>query len=428
MKARIHPAKKSTQIVRLILVLSAILLSSTAQAQNWPRFRGPNGQGISNAKNIPAKWTQDDYNWKVALPGIGYSSPVVWGETVFVTCSEKKKAKAKLMALSVSDGKTLWEKDFSFKPYRMNGLNSFAAATPAADADHVYALWPTGDETLIIAFDHKGEEIWQRSFPGVKSKHGPGASPVVLDDIVVFTHENESSGDTSAPSFWIALDRKTGKDRWRLPRKTGHKTSCSTPCAYPSPDKDPVLVFTSMSHGLTGVDPILGKVVWEADSAFENRVVCSPVIADGLILSSCGSGSAGKYLVAIKPNGTTKPIEAYKLTHSEAPYVPTPLTADGLLFTCHDRGQISCLRADTGKLLWQEKPAGRYYGSPVWVNGKLYVITTEGEVVVVKADPKYELLGINPLGEKSQATPAIANGIMYLRTDSHLISIGGPKK
>jgi len=423
MKGRITSAKTCRQTIVFFLVISAIVLSSAAQAENWPRFRGPNGQGISHAKTIPAKWTQDDYNWKITLPGTGYSSPVVWETKVFITCSEK--ADARLMALSVSDGKILWEEEFSFKPYRMNRINSFAAATPAADADHVYALWPTAQTTVLVAFDHKGKEIWKRTFPGIKSQHGPCTSPVVLGDIIVFTHENESSSDADAPSFWIALDKQTGKNRWRLPRETGPKISYSTPCVFPSADNPETIVFTSFSHGVTGVNPVTGKIVWEADSAFQARVVCSPAIADGLVLSSCGSGSAGKYMVAVKPNDTKAPAEAYKITGSAASYVPTPLAADGLLFTCHDRGQISCLRADTGKLLWQEKPAGRYYGSPVWVSGKLYVITVDGEVVVVKAAPKYELLGVNPLGEKSQATPAVANGRMYLRTDSHLVSIGG---
>jgi len=142
------------------------------------------------------------------------------------------------------------------------------------------------------------------------------------------------------------------------------------------------------------------------------------------VLGACGDGSAGKHIIAVKPTDEATPKGAYKITGSAASYVPTPLAADGLLFTCHDRGQISCLRAATGELLWQEKPAGRYYGSPVWVSGMLYIITTDGEVVVVKAAPKYELFGINPLDEGSQATPAVANGRMYLRTDSHLLSIG----
>ncbi|MHC4742188.1 MAG: outer membrane protein assembly factor BamB family protein [Planctomycetota bacterium] len=428
MKGRTHILERNTRIVNLVIVLAALLLFSTAQAENWPRFRGPNGQGISHEENIPVKWTQGEYNWKVTLPGTGYSSPVVWDDIVYITCSKKEEATAKLLALNVSDGRTLWEKDFTFKPYKMNRINSFAAATPAADADAVYALWPTGDTTLFVAFDHKGKKIWERTFPGVKSGHGPCTSPLVLGDIVVFTHENEGESNAEKPSFWIALDRKTGKNHWRLPRDTGPKTSYSTPCVFPSLENAEAIVFTSFSHGVTGVNPQNGKVLWEADSAFEARVVCSPAIADGLILSSCGSGSAGKYMAAIKPSGTGKPTEAYRITGPAASYVPTPLSAEGLLFTCHDRGQISCLNANTGKLLWQEKPAGRYYGSPVWVNGKVYVITVDGEVVVVKAADKYELLGVNPLGEKSQATPAVANGRMYLRTDSHLISIGGARR
>lgn len=428
MKNRIRQVKKNTQIVGLVIVLAVILFCLTAQAENWPRFRGPNGQGISQDEGIPSKWTQDDYNWQASLPGTGYSSPVVWDDIVYITCSKKDEARARLIALNVSDGKKVWEEDFDFKPYRMNRINSFAASTPAADADHVYALWPTGDTTLIVAFDHKGKEIWKRTFPGVKSGHGPCTSPILFGDIVVFTHENEGDSSTEKPSFWVALDRKTGKDRWRLPRKTGPKTSYSTPCVYTSSDVIESIVFTSFSHGMTGVNPRSGKVVWEIDSAFEARVVCSPAIADRLILSSCGSGSAGKYMTAIRPSGTGRPTEAYRITGSAASYVPTPLAAEGLLFTCHDRGQISCLNAKTGKLLWQEKPAGRYYGSPVWVDGKLYVITVEGDVVVVKAAEDYELLAVNPLGEKSQATPAVANGRMYLRTDSQLVSIGGPKE
>lgn len=426
MKRRTAPAKICIPVISfiLVIVISSILFPSVVQAKDWPRFRGPNGQGLSHATTIPAKWTQDDYNWKITLPGTGYSSPVVWDDIVFITCSQQEKATARLMALNVSDGKILWEKEFSFKPYRMNRLNNFAASTPSADADAIYALWPTADATLLVAFDHKGSEIWRRTFPGVKSQHGPCTSPVVLGDIVVFTHENESSTDPDAPSFWIALDRKTGKDLWQLPRQTGPKISYSTPCVFPSLENPQVLVFTSFSHGVSGVNPRTGKVVWEAGSAFTSRVVSSPVIADGLVLGACGDGSAGKHIIAIKPTDEATPVEAYRITGSAASYVPVPLAADGLLFTCHDRGQISCLRAATGELLWQEKPAGRYYGSPVWVSGKLYVITTDGEVVVVNAAPKYELLGINPLGEGSQATPAVANGRMYLRTDSHLISIG----
>jgi outer membrane protein assembly factor BamB len=424
-----------------LVVAYSILLASVTQGQQWARFRGPNGQGISHAKTIPIKWTEKDYNWKVTLPGGGHSSPVVWEDKVFVTSGDQKTGRGTILALRASDGKVLWQREYVLTPYRMSQLNSYATATPAVDANHVYTLWPTPEETILVALDHDGEEIWKRTFDGVHCQHGAGGSPIVFDDIVVFTHEHEKSSKASQ-SAWIAVDRKTSRTRWELERQTSPKTSYSAPCVYSPPADAPQLIFTSMAHGMTGVDPHTGTVVWEVKSAFTSRVVSSPVIADGLLIGTCGDYGSGKRLIAIQPGtreGTpqrermrfgapdksTQPTEAYKIDNSSTPYVPTSLASGGLLFTFHDQGYVSCLRSTTGEQLWREKPGGKFFGSPVWVNGKLYCITTKGEVVVIKAAPVYELLAINPLGEKSHATPAVADGRMYLRTYSHLICIGG---
>jgi len=188
------------------------------------------------------------------------------------------------------------------------------------------------------------------------------------------------------------------------------------------------LIFASWAHGISGVDPHTGKVIWELDSALPARVVSSPVIAGDLLIGTCGKGGAGIQLSTVRPGSEDndgQPSLAYKHTGKTAPYVPTSLVKDGLLFTFHDRGDVSCLRVETGEVLWSERPGGRFYGSPVWVNGLLYCINRKGNLLVLKAAPAYELLAVNPLGEKSQATPAIAGERMYLRTYSHLISIGG---
>ncbi|MHC4654802.1 MAG: PQQ-binding-like beta-propeller repeat protein, partial [Planctomycetota bacterium] len=386
------------------LVLGCVFLfASAVQGRQWSRFRGPNGQGISDAETIPIKWTQKDYNWKVKLPGVGYSSPVIWGEKVFVTCGDQKAGRGILLALSVPDGKVLWQKQCSLTKYRMNSSNSYATATPAADGDHVYALWATANQTLLVALDHDGEQVWRKTFGGFNCQHGPGISPIVVNDIVVFTHEHERIVN-DAQSVWIAVDRKSGKKRWELERQTSPKTSYSTPCVYSSGTDKPLLVFTSFAHGITGVDPRTGAVVWEAKSAFISRVISSPVIAGELLIGTCGDGSSGKRLIAIRPGKGSKsaePKEAYKIESSTVTYVPTSVAKDGLLFTFHDRGEVSCLRSATGEQLWREKPAGPFYGSPVWVNGNLYCITRKGEVVVVKAASTYELLAVNPLGEES---------------------------
>jgi outer membrane protein assembly factor BamB len=411
------------------LVAFNILLASVSQGQEWTRFRGPNGQGISFDKSIPVKWTEEDYNWKLSLPGGGHSSPVLWGDKVFITSGDQKTDHGILLAIRASDGEILWQKQYALTPYRPNPRNSYATATPVVDTDHVYVLWPTPKQTILVALDHDGEEIWNRTFSGVFCQHGAGGSPIVFDDIVVFTHEHEDSS-TDARSAWIAVDRKTGRTKWELERQTSPKTSYSTPCVYSPPTEAPQLIFTSRAHGLTGVNPRTGTVVWEAESVFPSRVVSSPVIAAGMLIGSCGDGSSGKCLVAVHhgtANKSTKASEAYTIGKSTAPYVPTSLAKADLLFTFHDRGYVSCLRSATGEQFWREKPASNFFGSPVWVNGILYCITTKGEVVVIKAAPTYELLAVNPLGEKSHATPAVAGGKMYLRTYSHLISIG-PKK
>ncbi len=429
---------ESKQMWNGFLPAVVVLFASVLHGQEWTRFRGPDGQGIGQAKTIPVKWTENDYAWKVELPGTGHSSPVVWGNKVFVTSGDQKAALGILLALSASDGQVLWQKQYKLPSYPMNRLNSYATATPAVDADYVYVLWPTAKETLLVAVDHSGEEIWKRTFEGVRCQHGAGSSPIVTGGIVVFTIEHEA--DTNdMDSAWIAVDRRTGQTRWRLPRQTNPKTSYSTPCVYSPASGAPQLtrhtsgglIFTSFAHGISSVDRETGAVLWEMESAFISRVISSPVIADGLVIGTCGDAGGGKRLIAIRPgtgNKSTPPAEAYKIDSSTVPYIPTSLAKADLLFTFNDRGYVSCLRTATGQQLWREKAAAKFYGSPVWVDGRLYCIAANGDVVVIRAGPTYELLAVNPLGEQSQATPAVSGERMYLRTYSHVFAVGGGKQ
>ena len=413
-------------IGRSLSLLFGILLTSAVQGQEWTRFRGLYGQGISQAQTIPVKWTQQDFNWKVKLPAGGHSSPVIWADKVFVTCESPDSAGVILLALDVSDGHTLWNKQYKLTAYRHHRDNSYAVATPVVDADHVYVLWQTRQEVILAALDHTGHEVWQRTFSGVYSQFGPGTSPMLFNDIVVFTHEHWENAK-QYQSVWIALNRETGQARWTRKRNNS-QISYSTPCVYSPKGYEPQLIFTSQAHGITGIEPHSGEVIWELQPVLPARVIGSPVIAGDLLIGTCGKGSAGKQLVAVRAGSRDNPDKAkvvYVRTGKSAPYVPTPLAKDGLLFTFHDQGDVCCLRVDTGEVLWCQKPGGKFYGSPVWVNGLLYCINREGNVVVIKASPPYELLAINSLGEKSQATAAVAGGRMYLRTYSHLISIGG---
>jgi outer membrane protein assembly factor BamB len=414
------------------IFLAALIITpvSVSKGQEWTRFRGLNGQGISYAKTIPVKWTEEDYNWKIKLPGGGHSSPVLWGEKLFITSGDQKVGKSTIFALDVTNGKVLWQKEYTISKYRPNKLNSFASATPTVDAEYVYVLFTSPEETILAALNHQGKEIWKRTFEGVRCQHGAGASPIVHDDMVIFTHEHEDKSSPDAQSVWFAVNCKTGETCWTLDRDTGPKTSYSTPCVYTPAQDKPQLIFNSHSHGMTSVDPGTGKVIWEVASAFPARVISSPIIAGELLIGSCGDGGSGKRLVAIRPgssDGSIQPKEAYSIDKGYRPYVPTSIAMDGLLFTFLDRGNVSCWNSATGRQLWEEKPAGRFFGSPVWIDGKLYCITIDGDVVVVRASETYELLAINPLGGKSHSAPAIADGRMYLRTYSQLFSIGGKK-
>ncbi len=424
-KALVKGYLTSRAALGLVLLL---ILAVSVRAENWPRFRGPNGQGISEAKTIPVKWSVQDYNWEIELPGGGHSSPVVWEDKVFVTSADDKTLKGTLLCVSASDGRERWRKEFSLNKVQMNTLNSYASATPALDADHVYLFWPGMEETILAALTHAGREVWTIMLPEIHARHGTGSSPVVCGEYVIVTREQDQKSGGDVASVWLAVNRKTGQIQWRYEHPENANSSYSTPCTYRDREGRDQLLFTSNSHGIAALDPATGRLLWKAPDVLPARVVSSPVIAGAVVIATCGEGGRGIRLAAVRPSGdgaSSTAAEVYALERGIVSYVPTAVVHDGLLFLFHDQGTVSCLRAATGEVLWSEKPAGRYYGSPVCVDGKLYCITIDGDVVVLQAGPRYELLAANPLGEKSHATPAVADGRMYLRTYSHLISIGG---
>jgi outer membrane protein assembly factor BamB len=401
----------------------AVILAAAAWAGNWPRFRGPNGQGLSDATTIPIEWSQQDIRWKVDLPGAGHSSPVVWGDRVFVTCTDDKTAKGILVCLNAREGRELWRKEQTLTPLSMNALNSFASSTPALDADHVYVLWPGVDATYLIACTQEGQEVWTAKLPGVQARHGAGASPIVVGDRVIVSCEQDEKAGVKPASVWLAVDCKSGQVRWRYQHPKDANASYSTPCVFRDSRGQDEVVFTSNANGIAALRADTGEPVWKVGQVLPARVVGSPVLADGLIIAACGEGGKGVRLSAVRPGDANSPasaMEVYGSDRGNVPYVPTPVVYGGYLFAFQDDGTVSCLRASTGEVLWSAKPAGRYYGSPVCVGGNLYGVTLDGDVVVLKADPKYELLAVNALGQKSHASPAVSDGRMFVRTFSRL--------
>ncbi|MCX5655906.1 MAG: PQQ-binding-like beta-propeller repeat protein, partial [Planctomycetota bacterium] len=265
-----------TKLTRLALAAAAVLIITAALRAgegDWPRFRGPNGQGISDATTVPAKWTADDYNWKVKLPGSGHSSPVLWGDRIFLTCSDAETAKRMIVCLKSSDGSKVWQRDFESKTYAQNDANSFASSTPAADAGGIVVTWSTPEEITLLALDSGGKDVWRRNLGPLVAKHGSGQSPIILGDLVILANDQEDlnrmlmiggppSGKRAAgKSSLIALDRKTGQTRWQIERQTA-LAAYSTPCVYQPEGGRPEIIFSSTAHGITAVDPATGKVSW----------------------------------------------------------------------------------------------------------------------------------------------------------------------
>jgi outer membrane protein assembly factor BamB len=401
-----------------------LICSHPASSQEWTRFHGPNGQGVSSAKSFPAQWTDKDINWKVKLPGIGHSSPVVWGERVFLLSADPKTAERYLLGIDTKDGRVIWNRTFESDPHHLHTRSSFASCTPAVDEERVYVAWSTPTETTFKAFTHAGDEVWSKNLGRWVSQHGFGTSPMIYKDLVIISNSQQANklkeGQQPGDSFMMAFDRRTGELRWKLPRVSVN-VCYSVPCIYTPKGGKPELICTSTGNGMFSLDPETGNQNWAVEDAFRMRTVSSPLFAGGLIFGSTGSGAGGNYVVGIRPG--KKAEVAYKVER-QAPYVPTSVAKGNLLFLWYDKGIASCIDARDGKVHWQERLDTAFSGSPIRVGERMFCIDEAGVVWVLAASQQFKLLGKYPLGEESRSTPAVSGGQMFLRTYSHLFAVG----
>jgi len=406
-------------------LITATLLLSTAgaaeTAQEWTRFRGPNGSGISSAKTIPVSFDESDYRWNVELPGSGHSSPVLWGDKIFLTCRIEDEDQRSIVCLNAADGKVLWSRTEPFVPYPSHSLNSFAASTPALEADRLYVSWVSNNQLVVLAMDHRGEEVWRRTMDDYVSTFGAAASPIVLDGSVIVGNDHEGGA-----AFLLALDAKTGETRWKVPRTSGY-ASFITPTVHAPDGHAKELLFIGPTHGLTGVDPATGKVNWEVNADFSLKTVASPVVAGGLVFASAGRGGGGQESAVVRPGTADSEAELVYRIEEDIPYVPMPIAIGEHIYILSDSGTMTCREPATGKAVWQESIEGTYFASPICVDGKLYCVSRQGDVIVLAASPEFKLLAENRLSEGSQATPAVAAGRMYIRTYNRLICIGAAR-
>ncbi|MCS7303700.1 MAG: PQQ-binding-like beta-propeller repeat protein [Thermoguttaceae bacterium] len=388
----------------------------------WPRFRGPNGQGQAETEHLPVQWTEQDYLWKLQLPGSGHSSPVVCGSRLLITAAQEDGT-LWLVCVDARQGKILWQKNRSLDRHHLHPYNSYASSTPAVDKDRVYWAYAQPKRYLVEALRlQDGQLIWQTDLGPFESEHGFGASPIVAEDLVIAA--NEQDGQSSI----IALEAQSGRVRWQCPRRS-EKTAYATPCIYRPSQGPPQVITVSWAHGPSGIDLQTGKPLWELP-ILKYRVVGSPVVVGDIVFCACGVGGVGKQMIAVRPGNPATGTKAELLYEVPlpVPYVCTPVARGNLLFAWADKGGIvTCLEAATGKILWREKLGGDYFSSPILVGNRLYNISRDGQMVVLAAENEFKLLARFPLGEGTHATPAVANGIMYIRTHTHLLAIAGPK-
>ena len=405
-----------------LLLLSAAVCLSTASAQEWPRFLGPNGTARGTAPGIPAEITTEACAWRTDLPGTGVSSPVTWGRSIFITAELPDGGQRAVLCYDIETGKERWRVADKFEPHGKHKFNSFASSTPVVDKDRLYLVWSSGGAMRALALTHEGKRVWEKELGPYKEDHGSGASPVLAGAALIV------SSDCEAGSGGIlALKPADGSQLWKHERASA-RTPFSSPLTFEETPGDWRVVVSSNPAGLTCLDAKSGKLVWELENSAPGlRAVGSPAMAAGVIFAAIGQGGTAKASVAAKVTGN----KAEKVWEGKKamPYVPTPLALGDHFLFLGDGGILSCIRASDGETLWSERVfQDQAYSSPVCTGDKIICISRNGTIATIAADAKqFKLLGTAELGDTSDATPAITGGKLIIRTAHKLLCVPGVK-
>ncbi|GIW82676.1 MAG: serine/threonine protein kinase [Gemmatales bacterium] len=384
-------------------------------ADEWPGWRGPFGTGVSNEKNPPIEWSANNkVRWKIPLRGAGVSTPVVWGERVFITASDgRQDNRLHVYCFHRDNGRLLWHSQFfgSSIPVWYFPAGGMAVPTPATDGERLYTLFGSGD---LICLDFEGRPVWIRSLANeygpFRNRWGMAASPLLIGDMLVVLV------DHWGPSYLLAVDTRTGQNLWRTARDTS--ANWSSPVAAGVAGKTQII--TSASFKIQGYDAKTGKELWSVGGV-QMQCIPTPVVHEGKVFAV--SGRKGQNVAIRLSERVTEKDVIWKETRG-APNIPSALCYGKYYYTIEDAGFATCFEADTGKQVWRERMGGRYQASLIAADGKIYFTNLAGEIKVIRAGPKFELLARNDLGEEIVATPALAHGRLFIRTRGHLFCIG----
>ena len=402
--------------------------TAPAGTDNWSCFRGPGGMGVSSAKGLPVSWsTTENIAWKTPLPGPGASSPIVFGDRIYVTChtgyqipgqrgGSLEDLKRHLIAVRRSDGRILWDKAVDAKLPEQSRIrdHGYAGSTAAADAERVYVFF---GKTGVFAFDHDGKQLWQTDVGSKTHGWGSGASPVLYKDLVFINASVESGA-------LVALDRSTGTEKWRA---RGFRGSWNTPVLVTAKSGRTELVV-AVQGSILAFDPDSGKRLWSCKTNIRWYMVPSIVAEDGVIYAF--GGRSGVAALAVRAGGNGEVTDSHRLwTSNKGTNVTSPVVHKGHLYWTHEQKGIAfCAVAATGKIVYEKQlpRCGQVYPSALLADGKLYYLNRRGRTFVLAAKPEFEQLAVNDLSDRStfNGSFAVAGKRLIVRSDKYLYCIG----
>lgn len=394
-------------------------IAVTALAADWPRFRGPNGSGIGEA--APTKWSEKENTlWKIELPGTGNGSPIVVKGKLFIQVAAKDGSSRSLVCYDAKTGKEIWTKtQTGASNAKIHKKNSLASSTPACDGERVAICSWDGANVSLTTYTLDGKELWTKKLGAFSGEHGSGVSPIIHEGRVFVNFDVDGAAEM------LAYDAKIGDKLWGQKRKA-YRTCYSTPMVREIPGGSEILDLSTA--GLTAYDPATGKVNWDSPFAWGPkplRSVSSPVAVGELIVVTTGDGAGDRYCAAIKPGKEPSVVWSTKAAKL-APYVPCPVANGKHLVWLTDLGVLECVNPLTGKAVWSETVFnGTVSASPVLVGDVLLIIDEKGKAIACKADANgYKQLSVSQVGEMVYATPAVADGRVYIRGSTSLLCVG----
>ena len=401
-----------------VLIVILILSSLTGlQAENWPGWRGPNGDGTSSEMNLPTQWDSiTNVKWKIPVPGIGHGSPIVWGDRLFMITAKAETLERILLCYDCKSGQLLWQVTVLKAPLEtVNPDNNFASGTPVTDGKYVYVSFLDGENLVVAAHDYTGKQIWIQRPSTFAGPHGYDCSPTLYEDKVIINCGSKVN------AFVAALSKTDGHTIWKVPQ-LNVGMSYSTPIFRDIAGHIQMLFCGNQE--VVSYNPSDGSRYWFVNGPSQ-EFCASPVYSEKAGLVFISSSWPERHLLAIKPDGTGDVSNSHIAWKSDqgAYYVPSPIVVGDYLITTMTNGQVHCIEATSGNILWKEN-LGKQYPSAVLADGLVYIPNDAGTINVIKPGTKFESIAKNSIGERMFASPAISDGRIYLRSTKNLYCIG----